>query len=244
MNVSSRIVVTVDGFAGSGKTTISKLLARKLGFAHLNSGLLYRAVALLAIQEGVDLSSGGALERLVREHSIKLTCDVNLSSRLSIDGDDVTDQLQIPQVSEATSRAATHVEVRRVLIPFQREAFPGYSLVAEGRDMGTVVFPDAEIKFFVQASQEVRIERRLRQLYGSPSDIKGDPVLFDDELRKKMEIEIVERDKRDAERSLCPAKPAPDAILVDNSSEPLTSVIDSMYDAVRKKGYNVGVGQG
>ena len=105
--------------------------------------------------------------------------------------------------------------------------------------MGTVVFPDAEVKFFVEASQEVRIERRIKQLYGAHMGLGS----IDNELKKKMEIEIVERDRRDAERSLCPAKPAPDAIVVDNSALPLTLVVDNMYDAVRKKGYNVGSSQ-
>ena len=235
-DLGQRLVVTVDGLAGSGKTTISRMLAQRLSFAHLNSGLLYRAVAWLALRSSVDPNDGKALQALLGQHRLELRSDIQLSSRMWIDGADVTTQLHTPQVSEATSRAATRQEVRSSLVELQRGAFPGCSLVAEGRDMGTVIFPNAQMKFFIEASEEVRIQRRIAQL-ASP----GASLEQANRLKNEMKIEIAERDKRDAERALAPVRAAPDAVIVDNSSQTLTQVLDSMYDALRKKGY-VGSG--
>ena len=234
MAPAERIVITVDGLAGSGKSTLSQLLAERLGFAHLNSGLLYRAVAWLALQRSVNPDREDALVKLISEHRIEIKADERNSARILIDGQDMTDSLRSPHVSDVTSRASLHKGVRASLIVLQRSAHPGRGLVAEGRDMGTVVFPDAAVKFFVEASQRVRVERRLKQLYGQNAPRGSDRSAK--LLKANMEIEIIERDKRDCGREVSPTKAASDAIVVDNSGQTLTEVVDTMYDAVLEKG--------
>lgn len=231
-----RIVITVDGLAGSGKTTLSQALAARLGFVHLNSGLLYRAIALLTLRQGISPDAGREAAELVSRHKIELALDDKLSSRVLIDGLDVSGELQGPRVSQATSVAAAKAEVRAALINTQRNAFAGKNMVAEGRDMGTVVFPEAKLKFFVQASPEVRAARRLKQLK-EVAISRGEGASETDlnVLKRNMEIEIYERDRRDASRLVSPVYAAPGAIIIDNSEQTLTEVVESMYDAVLKR---------
>ena len=216
----ARTIVTVDGLAGSGKTTLSRLLAERLGFRHLNSGLLYRAAAWLALKGRVDPANGPKVVDILSSHLLTLSHREGLGARVSVDQDDVTDLVRTPQVSEATSILAAQPAVRAALIGAQRDAFAGEHMVAEGRDMGTVVFPDARVKFFVVADEEVRIKRRIDQLGVAPG------------IADQMKIEIAERDRRDQTRAISPTIAAPDAETIDNSSQPLTSVVDSMYHAV------------
>lgn len=224
--MSKRKIITVDGLASSGKSSISKLLSEKLKFCHLSSGLGYRAIALLALRENIEPSDVPSLLALIKQHKIEFT-----NSGLLIDGEDHTPALLDPKVSEMTSRSSLHAPVRTALLSLQRNAFDGQNMVAEGRDMGTVVFPEANLKFFIIADVAVRIARRIKQL--SENSIDPERLKL---LKKDMEIEIIERDKRDMERVISPTVAAQDAIIIDNSTESLTKTIDNMYDLVLKKG--------
>lgn len=219
---TKRLVIAVDGLAGSGKTSIARELAARLGYVHLNTGLLYRSVAWLILRAGLNPEAEAELGPLLRKHSISLALDQKLGIRAIVDGQDVTDELQKPEISQATSQAAQFAAVRESLRLAQRNAFPSHNLVAEGRDMGTVIFPDAPLKLFIEVSEQVRIERRLKQLgIAVPKDEAG--LL---KLRDKIRMEIIDRDKRDAERSLSPTLAAQDAVRIDNSLDPLDKVVE------------------
>lgn len=229
-----RTIITVDGLAGSGKTTLSRLLAEKLRYAHLNSGLLYRAIGLLCVRAKVSGQDPAIVAPLIAAHKIELRSDPSdpCQGRIFIDNQDVTDLVRDPEVSRATSESSQHAVVRQALIGLQRQAFAGQPMVAEGRDMGTVVFPDAPLKFFVQADPQVRVARRFKQLYGSQT-LSASEL---ESLTKKITEEVLDRDKRDSERELSPTRPAEDAILIDNSAQTLTAVAQSMYSHVLQSG--------
>jgi len=225
---SGRAVITVDGLAGSGKSTLARLLAERLGFVHFSSGLFYRALGYLALAESRDAGNVEHALALLQHHAVEL----RMEGGVLIDGALLGEELYRPRVSEATSIVASLEAVRAALVAKQRSVFPGRSLVAEGRDMGTVIFPDADLKFFIRADRAVRVKRRLSQLGYEPS-LDGVRVNC---LKEDIEIEIDERDRRDSERSTAPTVAAADAIIVDNSSQTLTVVVQSMYDAVANKG--------
>lgn len=221
-----RIVVTVDGLAASGKTALAEGVARALGYAHLNSGLLYRAAAVLALQEGVDPADGAAMVRLEIPQRVRLhsrATDGRIEALVAIDGLDRTKDLSAQAVGAAASVLAQHAALREQLLPLQREAFSGSSLVAEGRDMGTVVFPDASVKFFITARIEVRAARRAAQLKA-----RGESV---DE--QGVQEELAARDRRDSERACAPMKPAEDAEYFDNGTLGLADAIQHLVERVR-----------
>ena len=233
MTERGRIVIAVDGLAGSGKTSISKALAARAGCVHMSTGMLYRAVGTLALRAGIDPRDAAALEAEIKRHRAELRLGPDRSSQVWLDGENISALIYTPKVSEATSVVSQHRVVRAGLVDAQRRAFPGQDMVAEGRDMGTVIFPDAAVKFFIQTAPEVRVERRMAQLYGDVSGFSQDQL---NRLKKELEVEVLERDERDANRALAPTVPAEDAILVDNSTEKLTKVVESMYDALVFRG--------
>ncbi len=229
----SRIVIAVDGLAGSGKSTLARHLSQQLGFVHLNSGLLYRAVGLMALRAKIDANSETALSAELPKHRIRLELAQDHRPQVTLDGEDITGAVQTPEVSEATSQASQFSIVRQALMQMQREAYSGKAIVAEGRDMGTIVFPDSPLKFFVVADERIRIERRLKQLMDGSVD-KSETTRK--RLAAQIGIEIRERDKRDSERPVAPTKPALDAVIIDNSSESLQSVLARMVAEARKRG--------
>ena len=202
MTHSQPLVIAVDGPAASGKGTIAAAVARSLGFHYLDSGSLYRVVALKAIRTGTPLDDEPALARLAAGLDIRFG-----DGTLALDGHDATAAIRAEDVSAGASRVAVHATVRQALIDRQRafRQLPG--LVADGRDMGTVVFPDAAIKVFVTATAEERARRRHKQLIA-----KGNSITIDSLLR-----DIRERDARDAGRAAAPLKPAADAVLLDTT---------------------------
>ena len=225
----NRTVIAIDGLAGSGKTTLSRKLAERLGFVHMSTGMLYRAVGYLCVRDGINSEDPTALAAAVKAHSIELRLGQKESSEVWLDGVNIVKKIYSPEVSEATSKSSQYKEVREALVFAQKEAFPGADLVAEGRDMGSVIFTDALVKFFVETAPEVRVARRIEQMHGSLDNYSEHER---NSLIKEAEIEVLARDERDSQREIAPAKPAPDAIMIDNSSKTLTEVVQTMYDAV------------
>ena len=222
--MTERFIITIDGLAATGKSSIAKALAEKTGFYLLPSGAIYRALAWLAVENGVALDDEQALVELLSTHSIKIS-DAK-QGQVQIDGQQVDELLRTPQISEATSRISVLALVREALIPLQQEAFEGKPLIAEGRDMGTVVFPEAHLKFFIEVDEDLRLERRFEQLKAKLEDPSAEQLK---ELHEQMKKEVAERDARDSSRQCSPTVPARDAIIVDNSSETLTKTINWIY---------------
>ncbi len=215
----TRDVITVDGLGASGKSALAMLLAKRLGYGHLNSGLLYRAAGWLVLQEGGDLSDCRAVLDVLARHSIELTKGPDLSSVVLIDGVPRQQELGSAEVSHASSTVAQHQPLRDLFVEAQRTALAPGGVVAEGRDMGTVIFPEARIKFFVEADLDVRAQRRFAQLRGTPHE----------KTLESIREALADRDNRDATRSVAPTKPAEGAIAIDNSRLPLEETVEQMY---------------
>jgi len=217
-------VITIDGPSSSGKGTISRMLARELGFQFLDSGALYRLLAFAAQRRGIALDDESALAALSGELDIRFPADGE-GDRVLLDGEDVGDAIRTEAAGGGASRVAALPAVREALLDRQRRfrLLPG--LVADGRDMGTVVFPDAEAKIFLTASAEERARRRCKQLKE-----KGVSVVFDDVL-----ADIQVRDERDASRSVAPLRPAQDADLVDTSELDIPATIERLRDFLKNR---------
>jgi cytidylate kinase len=208
------LIIAIDGPAGSGKSTVARRVAAMLGYLYLDSGAMYRAVALKALRKHIALDDEASLDSLTRETHIELKAptpeqeSAGLKNRVFLDGQEVTLDIRTPDVAQAASRLATIAGVRQILVAEQRRAGQGGGVVMEGRDIGTVVFPNAELKIFLEASPEVRAERRWME-----HQEKGDHLTLTEVLD-----EVHERDHRDRERKVSPLVRAADAILVDNTA--------------------------
>ena len=214
-------VLTIDGPSGSGKGTISRLVARSLGWHYLDSGALYRAVGVAASWADLDLSDASALVRCTFDTQVAFRDDPAGEPRVLINGTDATDELRTETAGAAASAIAAIPEVRSALTNRQRafRQLPG--LVADGRDMGTVIFPDARTKVFLTASAAERAERRYKQLKD-----KGVSVTLDGLLR-----EILARDARDANRAVAPLRPAEDAVRIDTTGLSIEVVVGRVLEA-------------
>ena len=208
-------VLTIDGPSGSGKGTISRLVARRLGWHYLDSGALYRAVGIAAGWADIDLSDASALVRCTFDTQIGFRDEAGDEPRVIVNGLDATDELRTETAGAAASAIAAIPEVRAALKDRQRAFRQPPGLVADGRDMGTVIFPDAWIKVFLTASADERAERRYKQLKD-----KGVSVTLDGLLR-----EILARDARDASRAVAPLRPAEDAVCIDTTGQPIEAVV-------------------
>ncbi|WP_329922347.1 (d)CMP kinase [Stenotrophomonas geniculata] len=212
-------VLTIDGPSGAGKGTISRIIARRMGWHYLDSGALYRAVGVAASWADIDTSDASALVRCTFDTHVQFV-EQGDAMRVMVNGTDATDELRLETTGALASAIAAIPEVRAALKERQRafRELPG--LVADGRDMGTVIFKDASYKVFLTASAEERAERRHKQLKD-----KGVSVNFDDLLR-----EIMARDARDAQRTVAPLKPADDAVLIDTTGIGIADVVARVMD--------------
>jgi cytidylate kinase len=220
MKPSKPILITIDGPAGAGKTTVSKALAEAVGYKYVDTGALYRAVALAAHRKGVASDDDDGLGRVCNDLTLAFERAENGTLLLS-NGQDITGLIRTPEMSMAASAVSARPVVREFLLSVQKALGRDKEAVFEGRDMGTVVFPDAEVKFFLDASPRVRARRRYQEI-ASTSSVTLDEV----------EQDIIRRDKNDSTRAIAPLKPAQDAVIIDSSDKTVDEVVESMIDHI------------
>ncbi len=218
---ASTLIVAIDGPVGSGKSTMARRLAAALGSMHIDSGAMYRAIGWQAIQTGTDLTDQAGLSALAGRTDIRVVPGHH-GGRILVGGRDVTDLLRTPEIDHAASVVSTCPAVRQRLVALQRALAKETGVVMDGRDIGTVVFPDADLKFFLDADLAIRAERRGRDLAHA-----GTPV-----SRARLEEEIARRDARDSGRADSPLRPAPDAIRIDSSRLGPDEVLNRMLAEV------------
>lgn len=224
------MVIAIDGPAGSGKSTVARLVANRLGFSYLDTGAMYRAVTLAALERGVDVRDGEALGALAR--SLRLTLEPaeqpngQSQSRVVLDGRDVSSDIRSAAVTAAVSEVSAHPQVRVAMTSLQRSLAAGRNAVLEGRDIGTVVFPHADVKVFLTASAEERARRRRLQLL--EQGIVAEP----EDVRRDLE----RRDGYDSSRSAAPLRRADDAIEIDTSDLPIDDVVSRVCELAAQKG--------
>jgi len=216
------LIIAIDGPSGAGKSTLAKRLARELGFIYLDTGAMYRALALKVLRQGVDLADDARLARLVESIEIDLQ-ENNGTLEVLLDGINVANEIRTPEVSQLASKVSALKIVRARMLDLQRGMGKRGSVVAEGRDIGTVVFPNAEVKIFLDASAEERARRRCAELRAA-----GRPADLSETLR-----EMEERDKRDSERDLAPLRMADDALRIDSSNASADSVAAQVLAKIR-----------
>jgi CMP/dCMP kinase len=220
--MAPKLVIAIDGPAGSGKSTIAARLAKKLGYVNLESGAMYRALALKAIEQQVSLDDGEALRRLADGTAIDLEPRPE-GNRVLLDGHDVSQRIRDSDVTAAASRVSVHPRVREVMVRRQRAMGLDGGVVMEGRDIGTAVFPDADVKIFLDAEERVRAERRtLQNGLHSPQDTQS------------VVAELAARDQRDRTRSASPLVAALDAIHVDTTHKSIDEVVAEVEEIVKR----------
>ncbi len=219
-----RLVIAIDGPAGSGKSTLAARLARKLGYVNIETGAMYRALALKAVENDVGFEDEAALLRLAGDSRIELEPRVD-GNRVLLDGRDVSERIREQDVTDASSKVSVHPRIRQWMVQRQREMGTGGGVVMEGRDIGTKVFPDADVKIFLDAAPEVRGDRRFRQHEGTPGTQYSQQVLR----------EMRERDQRDRQRAASPLVAAPDAVIIDSTRMTIEQVIEAAERLIGEK---------
>jgi CMP/dCMP kinase len=219
-----KLLITIDGPAGAGKTTISRALADRLSYTYIDTGALYRGVALAALYAGIDPEDEGGLEGLCRRLRLEFIRTTGQGTRLMLEEKDITDRIRTPEITMLSSAVSAKPAVRRFLLEVQRQMGENKGAVFEGRDMGTVVFPDADLKFFLNASPEIRAARRFKEVKG----VTGQTL---EEVERDLRI----RDRNDSSRSLAPLKPAPDAVRIDSTALSREAVIETMLAQIQTR---------
>lgn len=224
MTDTRKLVIAIDGPAGAGKSTIASRLARKLGYANLESGAMYRALALKAIMNDISFDESAALLDLAEKSKIELQPQLD-GNRVLLDTEDVSRRIRERDVTEAASRVSLHPEVREWMVARQRELGAKGGVIMEGRDIGTVVFPNADLKIFLDADPAVRAERRIEQ-----AQAKNDPA-----AARALAEELRRRDQRDASRKASPLVAAEDAVHLDSSKLGIDEVIAQIEKLIAQR---------
>jgi cytidylate kinase len=222
--LTKKYVVTVDGPAGSGKSTVGRLLAQKLSYVYLDTGALYRAMALKVRMASLSPDNREKIAVLCGSTAIALR-ERDGTTRIVLDGEDVTELIRTPEISMLASTISALPEVRDALLSVQRDSARDGGVVAEGRDMGTVVFPGADVKFFLTAGAEERGRRRWLELRERGHEVSLEEVQRD----------VFQRDRQDSEREIAPLRPSDDGVLVDSTGKTIDEVVEEMLGAVRRK---------
>ncbi len=219
-------LVTIDGPSGVGKSTVSRRLAARLGYAYLDTGAMYRAVALKCKQQGVDIKSDGEVAPVLSSLNVQLLPAPFEGEDVEVllDGVNISALIRTPELSMLASAVSALRSVRAKLTEMQREIGGGGNIVAEGRDMGTVVFPSASWKFYLDASPEERARRRIGQLKTKGEEVDEQEIL----------AQIIQRDQDDQNRTIAPLKTAKDALIIDSTSESADMVIEKMLDYIKQ----------
>jgi len=215
--------IAIDGPAGAGKSTIAKIIGKKLNLMYINTGSMYRAVTLMALEDNIEPSDIEGLKALINSMDISFN-----GNNIIVNGKDLEEAIRMPIINNNVSKYAAVEEVRELLVSMQQDISKKYNVIMDGRDIGTVVLKDAPYKFFITASAEVRAKRRLKELNG-----KGISINFEDVLK-----EIKERDYIDSNRKVNPLKQSKDAILIDTSNFTIEEVVNKICNLIQKNQKN------
>jgi cytidylate kinase len=220
------MIVAIDGPAGAGKSTIAKIIAQRMGFLYIDTGSMYRALTLKVLESGVDIADAPRIIELAKNSSIDLVNDPNGALKVFLDGRDVSSLIREPRITRVVSDIAKIKEVREVMVKLQRRMGKVRNSVLDGRDIGTVVFPDADKKFFIDANPQERVKRRHKELIGLGQKVSPEEVSMD----------LANRDKIDSTRAVGPLKKAEDAIYIDTSDLNIEQVVGKVLEYLSQHG--------
>ncbi|MBQ4238013.1 MAG: (d)CMP kinase [Ruminococcus sp.] len=219
------IAIAIDGPAGAGKSTIARLAAKELGFIYVDTGALYRAIGLAASRRSLTAEDKDAIIEMLTAIKVELAVNEKHEQIVLLDGEDVSGLIRTPEISMLASAVSAIPEVRAFLLDLQRDMAHTNNVIMDGRDIGTVVLPDAKIKIFLSASPECRARRRYKELIEKGMDVKYEDILSD----------VIARDYADSHRDIAPLKPADDAIMVDTSGEDLETSVNKLLTIMRDR---------
>ena len=217
--------IAIDGPAGAGKSTIAKRLAKELGYYYVDTGAIYRTVAYFLDLLGVSPKDADGVERYIDELTIQITYDEDGKQHMLMNGMDVTDEIRTQDISQKASLVSAHAVVREMLLDMQRDVAKAHNVIMDGRDIGTVVLPKANVKIFLTATPEVRAKRRYDELIAKGQDVNLEQVLKD----------IVQRDYQDTHREIAPLKMAKDSVKLDTSELDIDGVLAAMQEIIKEK---------